>query len=254
MDPDHFGNHETGYCDLNEWLPGDHEDIYGMLDVSNAMPSHFQFQSQVDDMGGTSNRVLQTDNPRDRKKRNDKEYRARCRVFTLFFPLINIYIYIIKKEEGLISINMQEDQKRQQEELEKLAEENARMKNENESLVKERVTVLSPKLESAAIEINRLRSESQSLKRNSDTQGILVHALTETMGSQNKLRSLHDEVARLRQNVPQDPRMQEKKRLMEELLRLENENKLLELQNQAYCMMIQNDGDPRGDEADQGLL
>lgn len=76
---------------------------------------------------------------------------------------------------------MQEDQKKQEEELEKLAEENARMKNENESLVKERVTVLSPKLESAAIEINRLRSESQSLKRNSDNQRILVHALTEKM-------------------------------------------------------------------------
>ncbi|KAG6780852.1 hypothetical protein POTOM_013731 [Populus tomentosa] len=220
MDPDHFGNRETGYCALNEWLQEDHEDI-----LLAAEPSHFLFQSQVHDMGGTSNRVLQTDNPRDRKKRNDKEYRARCR----------------------------EDQKRQEEELKKLAEENARMKNENESLVKERVTVLSPKLESAAIEINRLRSESQSLKRNSDNQGILVHALTEQMGSQNKLRSLHDEVARLRQNVPQDPRMQEKKKLMEELLRLENENKLLELQNQAYCMMIQNDGDPRGDEADQAL-
>lgn len=189
------------------------------------MPSPFLFQSQVNDMGGTSNRALQTDNPRDRKKRNDKEYRARCR----------------------------EDQKRQQEELEKLAVENARMKDENESLVKERVTVLSPKLESAAIEINQLRSESQSLKRNSDNQRILVHALTEKLDSQNKLRSLHDEVARLRQNVPQDPRMQEKKKLMEELLRLENENRLQELQNQAYCMMIQNDGDPRGDEADQAL-
>jgi hypothetical protein len=46
--------------------------------------------------------------------------------------------------------------------------------------------------------------------------------------------------------------MQEKKKLMEELLRLENENRLQELQNQAYCMMIQYDGDPRGDEADQG--
>jgi hypothetical protein len=76
---------------------------------------------------------------------------------------------------------MQEDQKRQQEELEKLAVENARMKDENESLVKERVTVLSPKLESAAIEINQLRSESQSLKRNSDNQRILVHALTEKL-------------------------------------------------------------------------
>lgn len=137
--------------------------------------------------------------------------------------------------------------------MEKLAVENARMKDENESLVKERVTVLSPKLESAAIEINQLRSESQSLKRNSDNQRILVHALTEKLDSQNKLRSLHDEVARLRQNVPQDPRMQEKKKLMEELLRLENENRLQELQNQAYCMMIQNDGDPRGDEADQAL-
>ncbi|XP_052307608.1 uncharacterized protein LOC7491899 isoform X1 [Populus trichocarpa] len=239
MDPDHFGNRETGYCDWKEWLQGDNEDI--LLDGANAMPSPFLFQSQVNDMGGTSNRVLQTDNPRDRKKRNDKEYRARCR----------------------------EDQKRQQEELEKLAVENARMKDENESLVKERVTVLSPKLESAAIEINQLRSESQSLKRNSDNQRILVHALTEKLlvrtstnptglevndhDSQNKLRSLHDEVARLRQNVPQDPRMQEKKKLMEELLRLENENRLQELQNQAYCMMIQNDGDPRGDEADQAL-
>lgn len=223
MDPDHFGNRETGYCDWKEWLQGDNEDI--LLDGANAMPSPFLFQSQVNDMGGTSNRVLQTDNPRDRKKRNDKEYRARCR----------------------------EDQKRQQEELEKLAVENARMKDENESLVKERVTVLSPKLESAAIEINQLRSESQSLKRNSDNQRILVHALTEKLDSQNKLRSLHDEVARLRQHVPQDPRMQEKKKLMEELLRLENENRLQELQNQAYCMMIQNDGDPRGDEADQAL-
>lgn len=223
MDPDHFGNRETGYCDWKEWLQGDNEDI--LLDGANAMPSPFLFQSQVNNMGGTSNRVLQTDNPRDRKKRNDKEYRARCR----------------------------EDQKRQQEELEKLAVENARMKDENESLVKERVTVLSPKLESAAIEINQLRSESQSLKRNSDNQRILVHALTEKLDSQNKLRSLHDEVARLRQNAPQDPRMQEKKKLMEELLRLENENRLLELQNQAYCMMIQNDGDPRGDEADQAL-
>ncbi|KAH8513775.1 hypothetical protein H0E87_006880 [Populus deltoides] len=189
------------------------------------MPNHFLFQSQVTDMGGTSNRLLQADNPRDRKKRNDKEYRARCR----------------------------EDQKRQKEELEKLAVENARMKDENESLVKERVAVLSPNLESAAIEINQLRSESQSLKRNSDNQRILVHALTEKLDSQNKLRSLHDEVARLRQNVTQDPRMQEKKKLTEELLRLENENRLLELQNQAYCMMIQNDGDPRGDEADQAL-
>lgn len=76
---------------------------------------------------------------------------------------------------------MQEDQKRQKEELEKLAVENARMKDENESLVKERVAVLSPKLESAAIEINQLRSESQSLKRNSDNQRILVHALTEKL-------------------------------------------------------------------------
>lgn len=225
MDPDHLGNRETGYCDWKEeWLQGDnYEDI--LLDGANAMPSHFLFQSQLTDMGGTSNRVLQTDNPRDRKKRNDKEYRARCR----------------------------EDQKRQEEELEKLAVENARMKDENESLVKERVAVLSPKLESAAIEINQLRSESQSLKRNSDNQRILVHALTEKLDGQNKLRNLHDEVARLRQNVPQDPRMQEKKKLMEELLRLENENRLLELQNQAYCMMIQNDGDPRGDEADQAL-
>ncbi|KAH8513779.1 hypothetical protein H0E87_006880 [Populus deltoides] len=222
MDPDHFGNRETGYCDWKEWLQGDNEDI--SLDGANAMPNHFLFQSQVTDMGGTSNRLLQADNPRDRKKRNDKEYRARCR----------------------------EDQKRQKEELEKLAVENARMKDENESLVKERVAVLSPNLESAAIEINQLRSESQSLKRNSDNQRILVHALTEKLDSQNKLRSLHDEVARLRQNVTQDPRMQEKKKLTEELLRLENENRLLELQNQAYCMMIQNDGDPRGDEADQG--
>lgn len=76
---------------------------------------------------------------------------------------------------------MQEDQKRQKEELEKLAVENARMKDENESLVKERVAVLSPNLESAAIEINQLRSESQSLKRNSDNQRILVHALTEKL-------------------------------------------------------------------------
>lgn len=220
MDPDHFGNRETELGDFKEWLPGDHEDICSELfDNELKLPFDYHFQSQVDDMGGTSNRAPKTDNPRDRKKRNDKAYRARCR----------------------------EDQKRQQQELEKLAEENARMKNENESLVKERVTVLSPKLESAAIEINRLRSESQSLKRNSDNQRILVHALTENMGSQNKLRSLHDEVARLRQNVLQDPRMQEKKKLMEELLRLENENKLLELQNQAYCMMIQNDGDPGGD-------
>ncbi|XP_061979811.1 uncharacterized protein LOC133700332 isoform X3 [Populus nigra] len=162
-------------------------------------------------------------------------------------------IHATEKKEMTKNIEPVEDQKRQEEELEKLAVENARMKDENESLVKERVAVLSPKLESAAIEINQLRSESQSLKRNSDNQRILVHALTEKLDGQNKLRSLHDEVARLRQNVPQDPRMQEKKKLMEELLKLENENRLLELQNQAYCMMIQNDGDPRGDEADQAL-
>jgi hypothetical protein len=49
----------------------------------------------------------------------------------------------------------------------------------------------------------------------------------------------------LRENVNiQDPRMQEKKQLLEEHLRLTNENRLLELQNEFYCMMIQNERHP----------
>ena len=79
---------------------------------------------------------------------------------------------------------------------------------------------------------------------------LLIISLFPEQGSHDKYKSLHDEAARSSENVIQDPRMQEKKRLLEERSRLENENRLLELQNQAYFMMIQNDKNPAGDEAD----
>uniref|UniRef100_A0A6N2K7N2 Uncharacterized protein n=1 Tax=Salix viminalis TaxID=40686 RepID=A0A6N2K7N2_SALVM len=135
-------------------------------------------------------------------------------------------------------IHMQENEKSQKEELEKLAAENASMRAENESLKEKKVTMLIPTLEEAAMKINQLRSENHSLKRTSDYQGIVLQAFTEKMASRSS------------ENVIQDPRMQEKKRLLEERSRLEKENRLLELQNQAYFMMIQDDKNPTGDEAD----
>ncbi|KAI5601860.1 hypothetical protein BDE02_01G119100 [Populus trichocarpa] len=138
-----------------------------------------------------------------------------------------------------------EDKKRQEDELKMQAVENARLKDENESLVKEKDTILSPKLELAANVIDQLKSENHDLKRISDHQKIRLDALTEKIASHDELKSLRDEVARLRENVNiQDPRMQEKKQLLEEHLRLANENRLLELQNEFYCRMIQNERYP----------
>jgi hypothetical protein len=60
---------------------------------------------------------------------------------------------------------MQEDKKRQEDELKMQAVENARLKDENESLVKEKDNILSPKLELAANVIDQLKSENHDLKR-----------------------------------------------------------------------------------------
>ncbi|KAJ6347706.1 hypothetical protein OIU76_004233 [Salix suchowensis] len=190
----------------------------------NEVPNEYFSQPEVNDTGGsgTDNTVTMTADPRSRRKINDKAYRARCK----------------------------ENEKSQKEELEKLAAENASMRAENKSLKEKKVTMLSPRLEEAAIKINQLRNENQSLKRTSDYQGIVLQAFTEKMSSHGKFKNLHDEAARSSENVIQDPRMQEKKRLLEERSRLENENRLLELQNQAYFMMIQDDKNPTGDEAD----
>jgi hypothetical protein len=74
---------------------------------------------------------------------------------------------------------MQEDKKRQEDELKMQAVENARLKDENESLVKEKDNILSPKLELAANVIDQLKSENHDLKRISDHQKIRLDALTE---------------------------------------------------------------------------
>ncbi|KAF9685606.1 hypothetical protein SADUNF_Sadunf03G0072100 [Salix dunnii] len=222
---------DSGNSIEKEW---DLEDIEGIS--LDGVPDLYFFQAQVNDTGGTDNTVPTTADPRSRRSINDKAYRARCK----------------------------EREKSQKEELEKLHAENASMRAENESL-KEKVAMLSPKLEEAAREINQLSRESHSLKRTSDYQAIVLQAFTEKMsiklsdiclqggdcsGSHDKYKSLHDEAARSSENVIQDPRMQEKKRLLEERSRLENENRLLELKNQAYFMMIQNDKNPAGDAAD----
>ncbi|KAJ6703853.1 hypothetical protein OIU85_029750 [Salix viminalis] len=193
------------------------------LSTLNGVRNEYFSQPEVNDTGGSgTDNTAKTADPRSRRKLNDKAYRARCK----------------------------ENERSQKEELEKLAAENASMRAENESLKEKKVTMLIPRLEEAAIEINQLRSENQSLKRTSDRQEIVLQAFTEKMSSHGKLKDLHDEAARSSENVIQDPRMQEKKRLLEERSRLEKENRLLELQNQAYFMVIQDDKNPTGDEAD----
>ncbi|KAJ6415470.1 hypothetical protein OIU84_004294 [Salix udensis] len=214
MDPYHSDN-----WNWREWNPVDDEDIY-----LNEVPNEYFSQPEVNGTGGSgtdNSTVPMTADPRSKRKIYDRAYRARCK----------------------------EIERSQKEELEKLAAENASTRDENESLKKEMVK-MSPRLKEAAIMINQLRSENQSLKHTSDYQGIVLEAFTEKMSSNGKLKNLHDEAARSSENVIQDPRMQEKKRLLEERSRLEKENRLLELQNQAYFMMIQDDKNPTGDEAD----
>lgn len=210
MNPDHFDNQEAvwewGWERCIQEPTGD----TSFLDAAKA-----QFDNTA--AGTSTTSVPKTEDRRDRKKGYDKAYRDRCR----------------------------EDKKRQEDELKMQAVENARLKDENESLVKEKDTILSPNLELAANVIDQLKSENHDLKRISDHQIIRLDALTEKIASHDELKSLRDEVARLRENVNiQDPRMQEKKQLLEEHLRLTNENRLLELQNEFYCRMIQNERHP----------
>ncbi|KAJ6962796.1 hypothetical protein NC652_001435 [Populus alba x Populus x berolinensis] len=211
MNPDHFDNQEAvvewGWERCIQEPTGDSSS----LDAAKATPT-----VQLDNMTArtSTTSVPKTEDRRDKKKSNSKAYRDRCR----------------------------ENKKRQEDELKMQAVENARLKDENESLVKEKDTILRPKLELAANVVDQLKSESHNLKRISDHQIIRLDALTEKIASHDELKSLRDEVARLRENVNiEDPRMQEKKQIFEEHLRLTNENRLLELQNELYCRAIQNE-------------
>ncbi|KAL3610166.1 hypothetical protein D5086_001186 [Populus alba] len=119
MNPDHFDNQEA----VGEWgwerciqePTGDSSS----LDAAKATPT-----AQLDNMTArtSTTSVPKTEDRRDKKKSNSKAYRDRCR----------------------------ENKKRQEDELKMQAVENARLKDENESLVKEKDTILRPKLELAA--------------------------------------------------------------------------------------------------------
>ncbi|KAG6791935.1 hypothetical protein POTOM_001070 [Populus tomentosa] len=161
MNPDHFDNQEAvvewGWERCIQEPTGDSSS----LDAAKATPT-----VQLDNMTArtSTTSVPKTEDRRDKKKSNSKAYRDRCR----------------------------ENKKRQEDELKMQAVENARLKDENESLVKEKDTILRPKLELAA-----------------------------NVASHDELKSLRDEVARLRENVNiEDPRMQEKKQIFEEHLSL----------------------------------
>ncbi|XP_038710071.1 uncharacterized protein LOC120004829 isoform X2 [Tripterygium wilfordii] len=183
--------------------------------VGEPGPSQY---SMIPYNGGKVNGTADQD---EKKKMKDRNYRERC------------------KEE-----------KRQMEiDLRRLAGENSHLKSVNKEMKKEKDS-MNQNLQSAGAEINKLKSEFCKLKGYIGHQHILVEAFSQKIFSSNhvheQIKMLRDEIARLSANVSSNKQMLEKKELLDKILHLQYQNKVLKVQVQALCEKISNEKNSEG--------